>query len=190
MSTIQIFGFSPSTFTQTAVAVAKETAGTVELAPLEFKQASHLERHPYGKMPALQEGDVRLYETAAIIHYLDEAHGDKRLTPATAPERARMWQWISVGIDYAYPTLVGALHDDEPGSEAVAAAAEQLKLLDVGLDRGPYFAGKKISLADFVLYPMVAFAVDKLGSPQLGGLARLRPWFEAMAKRRSFGEAA
>lgn len=190
MTTIQIYGFAPSTYTQTAVAVAKETGTAFELQPLEFKQPSHFERHPYGKMPALEDGDVSLYETAAIIGYLDEVHGGGRLTPSTALDRARMRQFVSVGIDYAYPTLVGGLHDDEPDARAVSAAAEQLKLLDGALGDRRYFAGEAVSQADFMVYPMVAFAVTKLGSPKLDPLPALRRWFDAMAGRPSLKAGA
>lgn len=185
MSGIEIFGFAPSTYTQTALMVAREAGVDVSLKPLDFKQASHFALHPYGKMPALKHGDVQLFETLAIASYLDQAFGQSRLQPTNAADRARMLQWASVAIDYAYEDLVSQLLQDEAGAENVAAAAEQLKLLDTALGERAYFVGAQPTLADFLLFPMVEFAHGKLGDSCLQGLPALRAWHAAMAKRPS-----
>lgn len=185
---MKIFGFPPSTYTQTVLMVAAEVGAEVELEGLAFRQASHFERHPFGKMPALEDGDMRLFETLAIATYLDgRANGG--LVPSDLVARARMMQWVSAAIDYLYPALVGGLHDDEPGGEALTAAAEGLKQLDAGLGDGPFFAGK-LSLADFVLFPMARFALGKLGADAPAGLGSLAGWRDRMATRESVKRAA
>lgn len=180
MNTIELYRFAPSTYTQTALLVAHEVGAEAELRPLQFKEASHLALHPHGKMPALVHGEVRLYETLAIVDYLDRVFGGG-LQPQDPTEHARMLQWISAAIDYGYPALVGALHDDEPASEAIVAAATQLELLSVSLRDRTWAAGNAPSLADFFAYPMVRFAVDKLGANVLDALEPLRRWYAAVA---------
>jgi glutathione S-transferase len=190
MTEIKLYGFPPSTYTQTALMLAHEAGVDVRLTPLDFKKPSHFALHPYGKMPVLEHGEVTLFETLAIAVYLDHSFGKQRLQPTDSLAQARMLQWISVAIDYAYEDLVGKLHEDKPAAEALAAAGEQLKLLDAGLGKGPYFAGETLSLADFFLYPMVCFAKEKLSESRLSGLPALARWHAELQKRPAARKAA
>ena len=63
-------------------------------------------RHPFGKIPAFEHGDVRLYEANSIITYVDEAFDGPALTFDTAIDNARMRQLISIADNYVYPVLV------------------------------------------------------------------------------------
>jgi glutathione S-transferase len=183
MTELKIYGFAPSTYTQTALMVAAEAGAAPTLAPLEFKKPSHFALHPYGKMPVLEHGEVKLFETLAIASYVDQVLGGGRLQPHDPAGRARMLQWISVAVDYAYEDLVNKLHEDEPSAEAVTAAGEQLGLLDRALGAHPYFGGDALTLADLFLYPMVEFAVGKLGEASVRKLPRLARWRDALAAR-------
>ncbi len=186
MQKIRIYGFAPSTYTQTARLVAAELDVAAELCPLEFKQPSHFERHPFGKMPAFEHGDVRLFETLAIAAYLIEAFptsGGPELLPRAPADRARVLQWVSVAVDYAYEDLVNRLHADEPETEQRTAAAEQLTLLERGLGGLDYFGHGSVTLADLFLFPMVSFARRKLDSAIFAELPQLAAWTERLAAR-------
>ena len=133
----KIYGFAPSTYTQTALLVASECGLDIEPTPLEFKQPSHLALHPYGKMPVLEHDELRLFETLAIVSYVDQQFGDSKLSPKDPMKHARMLQWVSVAIDYAYEDLVNGLHPDAPSTKARTAAREQLELIAGGLAESP-----------------------------------------------------
>ncbi len=75
----------------------REAGVDVELGPLEFKKPSHLALHPYGKLPAFEHEDVRLFETLAIVTYLDRVFGGSKLTPSDPVTQAHRLQWISGG---------------------------------------------------------------------------------------------
>ena len=180
-----IYGFPPSTYTQTALLTAAEVGAEVELGPLEFKQASHLAKHPYGKMPAFEHGDVRLFETLAIASYLDRVFGAGKLSPTDPAQHATMLQWISVAIDYAYEDLVNGLHGDAPEPSAITAACEQLALLDAGLAERRFFAGDRLTLADLFLYPMIEYACQKLDPASLKRLDGVNRWRNMMHQRSS-----
>ncbi|MFM0756763.1 glutathione S-transferase N-terminal domain-containing protein [Paraburkholderia strydomiana] len=49
----------------------------------------HLKRHPFGRIPAFEHGDFRLYETGAIVRYIDEAFPGCKLQPTDLKARAR-----------------------------------------------------------------------------------------------------
>jgi len=184
-----IYGFPPSTYTQTALMAAAEAGVDVELGPLEFKKASHLALHPYGKMPAFEHDGVRLFETLAIVTYLDRTFGGSKLTPSDPVAQAHMLQWISVAIDYAYEDLVNGMHPESPSTEAITSACEQLKLIDAGLAGREFLAGAAFSLADLFLYPMIEYASGKLDNGVWNGLPEVQRWRAAVSKRSSAKKA-
>src|SRR5262245_50259086 len=67
---------------------------------------SHLDRHPFGRIPAFEHDGFGIYEAAAIERYVDEAFAGPPLQPDTAKARARMTQTISMVDSYAYRPMV------------------------------------------------------------------------------------
>ena len=50
--------------------------------PKDLKSDAHRARHPLGRVPVLDDGDVRLYESGAIVEYVLERHKNGGLKPA------------------------------------------------------------------------------------------------------------
>ena len=72
----------------------------------ELKQPDYLALHPLGKIPVLQDGEVVLFESGAIVQHLLERHGGGRLEPkAGTPERALFWQWFHFAEATVTPPL-------------------------------------------------------------------------------------
>ncbi len=159
---------------------AKETPAPADYAVL----------HPFGKIPALRHGDFTLYETQAIVRYLDAAFPGPRLTPEEPRALARMAQVMGVADSYAYPRLVwGILVAEREGPgvahEALVAARTCLAALD-GLLESPFFLGNRPSLADLQVAPMLVYlALAPSGPALLQPYPRLRAWLAAMQARRS-----
>src|SRR5262249_48656236 len=95
-SNVTLFGFPRSTLVRGAGLIL--TARNVEYrfhdTEDEMSLPIHLERHPFGRVPALQHDDFMLYETNAIAAYIDDVFPGPKLTPADPRKRARMNQWI------------------------------------------------------------------------------------------------
>ncbi len=71
------------------------TLNRMEFHPRAMKSEIHLARHPMGRVPVLQDGDVTLYESGAIIEYLIARHGGAALRPAVeSPLFPRYLQWF------------------------------------------------------------------------------------------------
>ena len=66
----------------------------VDLMKGEHRSPEFLAVNPNGKVPALVDGDVVLYESAAICIYLAEKHPEKGLLPTDLVERAELLQWL------------------------------------------------------------------------------------------------
>src|SRR5262245_35773103 len=96
MSRIVLYGFPRSTFVNVVRLVLEHKGVTYHFHDLEEEMGrpSHLNLHPFNRVPILGHGDFRVYETAAIIAYLDDVFHEQRLTPEDPQERARMNQWI------------------------------------------------------------------------------------------------
>src|ERR1700761_6164198 len=81
MSEFIVHSVPGSPFGRAVLATLEEKGASYRLAPVApgtFRSAEHLARHPFGRVPVLEHGSFILYETQAILRYLD------RLLPAPA----------------------------------------------------------------------------------------------------------
>ena len=67
----------------------------MDFSPTDLKSDAHRERHPLGRVPVLDDGDVRIFESGAIAEYILERHAPGRLKPAVdSPEFPAYLQWF------------------------------------------------------------------------------------------------
>ncbi len=67
----------------------------MDFHPKDLKSDEHRERHPLGRVPVLDDGDVSIYESGAIVEYVLARHGDGGLKPAVdSPEFPEYLQWF------------------------------------------------------------------------------------------------
>ena len=63
--------------------------------PKDLKSDAHRARHPLGRVPVLEDGDLTLWESGAIVEYILERHKNGGLKPAVAsPEFPTYLQWF------------------------------------------------------------------------------------------------
>ena len=69
----------------------------IATVPFEGRETNHLDRQPFGQVPMLEDGDIRLFETGAGLIHL----GGKSdtLMPADGKGRAETIQWMFVGLN-------------------------------------------------------------------------------------------
>lgn len=206
MSDFTIWTVPGSPFSRAVAAVLVEKGApfsVVALSPSDTKSPEHLERHPFGRMPAFRHGDFMLYETQAVLRYLERILPAPALTPADPKLAARMDQVMGINDWYLFqgvgavigfhrvigPMLLGLTADEE----AVAAAMPKAHVVFGELSRllgdQPWFAGDTISLADF----MVVGIMDILSlAPEWTELTAERPnlvqWLERMRARPSIAQ--
>ena len=67
----------------------------MDFHPKDLKSDEHRERHPLGRVPVLDDGDVSIFESGAIVEYVMARHGDGGLKPdVDAPEFPEYLQWF------------------------------------------------------------------------------------------------
>ena len=86
-------------------ATLEEKGASYRLAPMApgaHKSPEHLARHPFGRVPVLEHGGFVLYETQAILRYLDRVLPAPALTPADQNRAARMDQVMNINDWYLF----------------------------------------------------------------------------------------
>ncbi len=160
---------------------------------------AHLARHPFGKVPAFEHDGFELYETVAILNYVDDTFDGPSLQPDEPRARARMSQVHSIMNAYAYPSCIGAcviqrlvvpLMGGTPDEDVVAAAVPlattSVEALEALIDGNEFFAGDKLSLADLHVVPIYDyFSQTPEGKTALGGTPNLRRWWDGISQRDS-----
>src|SRR5579863_628501 len=69
-----------------------------------MKEPAHLALHPFGQIPTYEEGDLVLFESAAIVFHLAERHAG--LLPADANARARAIMWMFAAVNTLEPPIL------------------------------------------------------------------------------------
>jgi len=163
----------------------------------DLKTPEHLARNPRGKIPVLIDGGFSLYESAAILEYLDDAYPaqGRRLFPGDPRQRAVQRRVILETNDYlekaADPLFTQAfsVKPEERDMTAVSKAREDVRAELVHILRGlsgDYFGGDGPGAADFSLYTMLGFLrrseLVKLPQIALADLSgpRLGAWMDRM----------
>ena len=170
----------------------------LSFAAKDTRKPEFLAVNPRGKVPTIVDDGVALWESSAILEYLDETYGldgPARLYAGTAAERARIRRLIREseeqlelkGIDVVIDEYLGkgdAAPDAEKASAARAKIAEELAYLERELGKGPYFGVEAPNALDFVVYPMVGYMKRvTFRKPDSALTALLRPPMVAWAER-------
>jgi glutathione S-transferase len=179
--------------------IEKGVAHRVEVIDI-FKGAppDYLKLHPFGKIPALVHGDFKLYETAAITRYIDEAFPGPALQPADPEGRARLAQIVSIVDHYGYRPLIWDIMVErlmaptegrEPDEAKIAATIPKAQTVLAALSdlmTGPYLLGEQLTLADLHLATIIAyFRLAPEGQQLLGQAPKIARWWTLMEPRAS-----
>jgi glutathione S-transferase len=144
------------------------------------KRPEFLSKNVFGEIPVLEDGDVTVADSAAILIYLAERYDEAgRYWPRTAVGRAAVQRWLSVaaGSLLAGPGLarlvriLGANHDYE---RAVRVAERLFGVLEGELGQREFLVGDAPTLADLALYAYVARAPE--GDISLEPHPSIRAW--------------
>ncbi len=109
---------------------------------------------PLGKVPLLLIGEHVLFESTAIIEYLDEAH-PPRLHPQDLIPRAKHRAWILFADTCLRDYYRTVLREDKTGfQQALEQLHRDFDQLEPAVQAGPFFAGPEVSLVDAAYGPL------------------------------------
>lgn len=198
-----VYGPADSTGVWSVRLALTEKGVTHELVEVPFGarcEAPHLARQPFAEFPAFEHDDFTLYETQAIVRYVDERFAGTPLQPEDVHEWSRMNQLIGIVDAYARPSVVGVILYNRllaprlgaaVDETAVAAAVPRARLCLAEIDRlsadHAFLTGAHVSLADLIVLPLLWHLGNvREGRPLIAEHPKLAGWVQRMATRQSF----
>jgi glutathione S-transferase len=171
----------------------------IDIMKGDNRREPYLSKNPSGQMPALElDNGMVLAEITAICEYLEEKHPEKPLIGTTAEERAetRMWtrrvdlnicEPLANGFRYSaglpmFKDRMRCLPEAADGLKSIAQ--DKLSWLDAQLGEKEFLAGKRMTLADILLFCFLDFGVA-VGQPINTANKHVVAWYERMKARPS-----
>jgi glutathione S-transferase len=130
----------------------------------ENKSPEYLVLNPRGKVPTLKDGDFVLYESLAIMVYLDSEYPERPIFGSAPRETGTIWRLVSEDISYLCdpiekvigPLFFGSAAEKESEIRAAATTIHQeLAHLEAVVAKSPWLASAAISAADIVVFPWI-----------------------------------
>lgn len=176
---------------QKACAVAKYLESPVEfvrvdLAKGEHKAPDYLAINPNGKIPALQDGDLNIWESNAIIcHLASKAKSD--LWPIDPAKQIEVMKWLSWNSEH-FTRHAGNLYfqyvikpkfglgtpDEKAAEESIGFVKQFAAVLDRELEGRTFLLGDHLTVADFAVSVTLPYA-ETIRLP-LDGLSNIARW--------------
>ncbi|XP_068658935.1 glutathione S-transferase F13-like [Aristolochia californica] len=202
-------GFSPST--ARALTALNEKAVDYELQPVNFatrahKQEPYLSLNPYGQVPALEDGDFKLFESRAITKYVASKYmetGPDLLRSDNIAEAALVNVWVEVEAQHYTPVIAPLVSEllrkpklmkmapDEAVVEELAGQLE--KILDVyeeRLSKSKYLAGDFYSLADLHHLPYTYCLLQSSKASLITSRPHVKAWWDDISSRPAWVKTA
>jgi len=204
MNDFVVYGIPGSPYLRTALLGLHEKGAPWRLAVLgkdlgPARSEDHMRLHPFGRIPILEHGEFRLYETQAILRYLDSVLPDPSLQPQDPRAAARMNQIMGIVDWYVFPYISVGITAERflsqrfwnrgPDEANIARALPQAWICVRELERlkgsAEFLTGDTLSLADLMLAPQLQFF---RGTPEADKLMQgtsLDAWLQRMCARPS-----
>jgi len=201
MGQLKIYGV-PISRAFRALWMANELGLDYENVPIHFADGSaktpeYLAINPNGKIPAIDDDGLKLWESMAINLYLAKKH-DKGFWPKSPEAEAQTLQWsVWVMAEAEKPALAVLLNrsflPEERRDPKAAADGEQqlqqpLKVLDQALAKTGYLVGSSFSVADLNVASVLSWA--KMARVDLSAYPHVDKWLTQSLKRPAAVKAA
>lgn len=153
--------------------------------------------NPHGRIPVLQDGDLAVWESHAILRYLAARHGAGPFWNDDPSVRARADGWMDWAQTALQPAFLGGVFwgyyrtpEAERNWPAIRAGltetAAQFRLLDAALATRPYLAGDRLTLADIpagtTLYRYFGLDIERPPLPNV------EAWYARLQARPAYRE--
>lgn len=155
-----------------------------DIVPVDFLAGAHkrsplIDRNPFGEIPILEDGDVTLRDSQAILVYLARKHGGERWLPLEPAAMAETISWLMVAEnEIARGPNDARLHDkfgyDLDVGLARRKAARILGLMEAHLKSRQWLALDRPTIADIACMPYLALGHE--GGVSLEPYPAIRAW--------------
>jgi glutathione S-transferase len=151
----------------------------IDMGAKQNRGPAYLAINPFGQVPAIEDGDVVLFDSTAILVYLAKRYGDAGWLPDDAVGAARVQRWLSLAAgQIAYGpasarlvTVFGAQLDH---GNAKRIAVSLFDVIEQDFAAHPFAAGDSVTIADIAAFSYVAHAPE--GGVSLAPYPHIRAW--------------
>ena len=202
MSEFIVHGIIGSPYVRAVLMILEEKGRSWTLRPVApgaHRSPEHLAKHPFGRVPVVTHGDFELYETQAVLRYVEQLYPEPALVPDDPRLAARMnqlmgindWYVMSqIGAPIVFQKVIaprfGMPCDEARVQEALPKAEICVREIARLLGDQPYMAGAAMSLADLMLAPQFSLMVQcDEGRALVAPYPALGAWLERMEARPS-----
>lgn len=152
----------------------------LQLDMQEHKAPHMLAMNPRGRVPVLKDEDYVVFESLAVLYYLERRYPDKPLFGDSAQEGAVIMRVCCEYQAYIEPYLMrivrallwrqGDPHSDE-STYAMHMIAGEARTIEGRLSKGPWIVGEKPGAADYMIYPGIKLLLRALERPEARDLS-------------------
>lgn len=161
----------------------------VELAKAEHKTPAFLRLNVFGQIPVIQDGDITIADSNAILVYLAKRYDNGTWLPEDPVNAAEVQRWFSVAaglVEYgpAAARLVKIFNASLNLEEVQARAYKLFDVMEQVLQRSPFLVDSQPTLADISNYSYIAHAAE--GGISLQAYPNIRAWLSRIEALRGF----
>jgi glutathione S-transferase len=152
---------------------------------LHFDRQEHqapqmLAMNPRGKLPVLRDADYVVFESVAVLYYLDRKYPEPPIFGVTPEEGAVIMRVICEYQSYAEPSVMkivdAVLERHEPRlgedvADAMHRVASEARTIERRLAQSDWVVGDRFSAVDMVIYPDIRLLLRALARPEAQELA-------------------
>ncbi|TWT00331.1 glutathione S-transferase family protein [Reyranella sp. CPCC 100927] len=163
----------------------------------ELDEPSFRALNPHGRVPVIEDGDVVVWESQAILRYLAARYGQGRFWSDDPAERAQVDRWMDWsqtalqpdflnGVFWGYYRTPEAQRNTTAIARSIARCAQHFRQLDAVLATQPFLCGADLTLADIPagtsLYRYFELDIERPGVPHVVA------WYQRLQDRPAFRE--
>jgi maleylpyruvate isomerase len=128
----------------------------------EQRQEAYRSKNPQMLVPFMEDGDIAMGQSMAILEYLEETYPDVSLLPAAEPLRSKVRAFCNMVACDIHPLqnlrvlkYVQGEYNGDPKQWAAYWMREGFKAMEIIASDGPYVFGENVTLADALLVPQI-----------------------------------
>ncbi|EFH56580.1 glutathione S-transferase [Arabidopsis lyrata subsp. lyrata] len=208
MATIKVHGVPMSTATMRVLAALYEKDLQFELIPVDMragahKQEPHLSLNPFGQIPALEDGDLSLFESRAITQYIAEEYsekGEKLLCPGCKKVKATTNVWIQVegqqfdpnasklAFERVFKGMFGMTTDPAAVQELEGKLQKVLDIYEARLSKSDFLACDCFTLADLHHLPAIHYLMGTDSKVLFDSRPKVSEWVKKITARPAWAK--
>ncbi|KAH6796985.1 glutathione S-transferase phi 12 [Perilla frutescens var. hirtella] len=182
---VKVYGATYAACSQRVLTCLIELGFEFELIPVDLQSGEHKKPHnvqPFGQVPAIEDGDFKLFESRAIIRYYAAKSGSEggvNLLGDTLEERGVVEQWVEVEVNNYNPLIytmvlqllvlpqMGQVGDMELVRDCKGKLEKVLDVYEERLSKSKYLGGERFTIADLTHLPNTRFLMEEGGMEDL-----------------------